>query len=110
MKSISLSKNESTVLLALACVGLIIPNGIFLYYFFADTVTFNAAIANPVAVVFISEAFFLMFLVAWLLHRTGTNRLKPVLFIILSLLGSMAFSIPLAIKLIFRDGSNTANE
>lgn len=60
-----------------------------------------AALRDPVGGVFILEPVFLMFLVAWLLARF---RRKPgaLLFIILSLVGSLAFSMPWVLRTLDR--------
>jgi Na+/citrate or Na+/malate symporter len=102
MKPITLSPREATVLAALAGFGLLVPNGVFLWYFFARPETVRSAFANPVALVFIGEAFLLMFLFAWLLGRLGSRRPTRWSFVGLSLLGSLAFSVPLALWLNFR--------
>ena len=105
MKKICLTRTESTVLIALSLIGLIIPNGVFLYYFLSDQTITNQALSNPISLVFIIEAFVLMFLFAWLLNKASIKKPTPLLFIILSLLGSMVFSVPLAIYSIFNSNN-----
>ena len=85
---------QEKLLLALAAFGFAVPNGCFLYVVFTDPATFQAALANPIALVFIAEAFLLMFLGAWLIHRWGVRSPGWKAFIVLSLIGSLAFSIP----------------
>jgi len=87
-------KTEKRILLILAVLGLIIPNGIYVYHQFAKPDIVAAALANPVAAVFIAEAFFLMFFFAWLIHRLGFRKPDWIVFIITSLIGGMAFSVP----------------
>lgn len=53
---------QEKVLLALAVSGFIVPNGVFLYYALVAPAALHAAFSNPVSLVFITEAFFLMFL------------------------------------------------
>jgi uncharacterized PurR-regulated membrane protein YhhQ (DUF165 family) len=82
------------LLLALAIFGMVIPNGLFLYYLFFAPEVVNAAFANPIALVFMMEALLLMILLAWLIHIAGYRSPGWLAFIIMSLLGSMAFSVP----------------
>ncbi|MBP6507230.1 MAG: hypothetical protein KA257_06665 [Opitutaceae bacterium] len=102
MKSIVLTPRESSGLVALAIFGLLVPNGIFLYYFFTAPEVVRQTLSNPVALVFIAEAFFLMFLLAWLLRRAGSTKPTGWVFVVLSLVGSMAFSVPVALWLAFK--------
>jgi hypothetical protein len=101
MTQLSFDKLEATIMVLIACLGMIIPNGIFLYFCFADMSVLLNAIGNPIALVFISEAFYLMFLFAWFLNRTKAKNPRPVMFVILSLAGSMAFSVPLTLWFLF---------
>src|SRR3954471_24926150 len=85
---------QEKLLLALAIFGLIVPNGFFLYYSLIAPASLHTALNNPVALVLIIEAFFLMFLFAWVIHRAGFRSPGWLAFIIMSLVGSMVFSIP----------------
>ena len=106
MKLPVLHSGESAVLLIFAVFGLVVPNGIFLLVLFKRPELLLAALANPVALVFILEAFFLMFLVAWLLARAEAKKSVWMGFIALSLIGSMMFSVPLLLRRLFaRDGT-----
>ncbi len=88
------SIGQERLLLALAAAGFIVPNGVFLFYLMAEPAIFKAALRNPVALVFIAEAFFLMFLFAGVIRRQGFRAPGWFAFIALSLAGSMAFSVP----------------
>lgn len=85
---------QERLLAGLAFFGLCVPNGIFLYYSLVRPDVLGAALANPVALVFIAEAFILMFLFAWLIRRQGLRSPGWFAFVVLSLVGSMVFSIP----------------
>jgi len=85
---------QERLLLGLAIFGLVVPNGVFLYYSIAQPAALHAALANPAALVFVVEAFILMFLFAWLIHRSGFRSPGWLAFIIMSLVGSMVFSVP----------------
>jgi hypothetical protein len=49
---------------------------------------------NPVAAAFIFEAFVVMGLLAWLVRRFRIGVLPWAVFVLLSLVGGLAFSIP----------------
>ena len=52
------------------------------------------AMRNPVAAAFIFEAFVVMGLLAWLVRRFRIGVLPWMAFVLLSLVGGLAFSIP----------------
>ena len=82
--------------------GFFVPNGAFIYFSVASPGTARAAISNPISVVLMAEAFFLMFLFAWLLKRAYIKRPTGLVFVIMSVVGSMAFSVPATIYLACR--------
>jgi len=96
-----LTSVESKLLFALAIFALIVPNGIFLWYAFFDRDVVFAALTNPVSLVFVLEAFALMGLFAWLIAKTRLTRPGWKGFVLLSLVGSMLFSVPLVIRRVF---------
>lgn len=105
-----LNARESRGFALLALFGLLGPNCVFCYYFFTRPDVVSAALCNPVALVFISEAFLLMFLFAWLLRRMKGAPIGGGLFILLSLLGSMAFSVPFVLRRILSASSRAASK
>jgi hypothetical protein len=102
-----LSSTAEKFLLALAVFGFIGPNGCFVYFALSDFGTVLEALRNPIALVFITEAFALMFLIAWLLHHWGWRRPGWGWFVVLSLLGSLLFSVPLYLYLASRAARST---
>lgn len=92
------------VLLAAAMVGLVGINGPFLYFTLLDRETCLAALGNGMALVFLAEALFLMFLFAVLIAKMGWKKPGWLFFIAMSLLGSLAFSIPFQLYLLSRPG------
>lgn len=84
---------QERMLAILATFGFLVPNGIFVYASMQADVL-RVALSNPIALMFIIEALFLMALFAWLIHRSGNKYPGWQAFIILSVLGSMAFSVP----------------
>ena len=109
MNTLMFSKREQTTLLVLAIAGLIIPNGIFLRYAFSDSDYMKQALGNPISLVFIAEAFFLMFLFAWLIRKMEIRKPTGFFFIVMSILGSMAFSVPASLYLAFRAKSDESS-
>ena len=85
---------QEKLLLAVALFGLLVPNGIFLYFSGVAPNLLPAAIANPIALVFMLEATVLMLFFAWLIRHRGLNRPGWIAFIVMSLAGSLVFSIP----------------
>ncbi len=102
IKPLSFTKREARFLGGLALFGALIPNGIFCYYFFTAPEVTKDALSNPISLVFIIEAFILMALFAWLLRKTVRNGVGATRFVVMSLLGSMVFSIPATLYLMFR--------
>ena len=98
---------QERLLLTLAVFGLIVPNGSFLYYSLVAPAALRAALSNPVALVFITEAFLLMFLFAWVIGHLGFRSPGWLAFIIMSLFGSLVFSVPAFLYLASRNARKT---
>ncbi len=94
MNQIENREFASRVALILSIFGFVVPNGVFLFYFFTDFDAMTAALANPIALVFFFEAIILMAFFAWLLPMFGIDRPKRREFIVLSLFGSLCCSVP----------------
>jgi hypothetical protein len=88
------TKRERMALFGLALFGFAVPNGVFLYHLFAETGALDDALRNPVALVFVGEAFFLLGLFCWLLRRVRGTSPGWLGFLLMSIAGSMAFSVP----------------
>lgn len=97
-----LARSQRNLLLGFAVAGFVVPNGIFLYYLVADFSVVSAAHTNPVAAAFIGEAIFLMALFAWLLKRALPHSRHWLGFLAASIIGSLAFSVPLFVVLLAR--------
>ena len=97
---------QEKLLVVLAGFGFVGPNGLFLYSILFAPTTLRAALSNPVALVFIAEAFLLMFLLAWLIHHSGFRSPGWRAFIVMSILGSLAFSVPAFLYLASRNARN----
>ena len=82
------------VLLLIALFGLLVPNGLFLYWLFYEYDGLANVIQNKLAVAFILDAFLSLGLIAYYLARSPIGRIKWYWFVVLSLLGGLGFSIP----------------
>jgi peptidoglycan biosynthesis protein MviN/MurJ (putative lipid II flippase) len=71
-------------------------NGAFVYGLLHRAMV-ETALANPLALAFILEAFVLVGLLAYLLRKWGVSRLPWGWFVVLSLLGGLAFALPVAL-------------
>lgn len=91
------SRRERFWLWALAVFGFVGVNGVFVYGLVFRPSLLQAAMSNPVAVAFMVEALVLVGLLAYLFARWGVSRLGWGWFVFLSLVGSMAFAIPVVL-------------
>lgn len=102
------SEIQERFLLTTAIVGFMVPNGLFVYHSLLHPAAFQTALANPVALLFMAEALLLMLLLAWLIHHLGFRSPGWLAFIIMSLVGSMAFSVPAFLFLASRKASSNS--
>jgi hypothetical protein len=105
MKPLTFSSRSRAFLLLVSILGFTVPNGVFLWFAFTQFSAISTTLTDPVALVFIVEAFVLMFLLAWLVHRSGA-RPGWLAFIVMSLIGSLAFSVPAWLWLASRETSS----
>ena len=85
---------RKAVLYVFAAIGFFVLNAAFIYYAIAQPHLMDEAMANPIALVFMLEAFALVGFFAWLIVRAGLKEPGALAFIVLSIIGSMAFSVP----------------
>ena len=93
------SRAERSWLLALGAVGLLGINGVFLWSLYTRPDAVREALANPLALAFVVEAMLLVATLAWLFRKWSLTRLGWGWFVVLSLVGSLAFAIPVALLL-----------
>lgn len=86
-------------LLAAAIAGFLLINCPFLYFALIATEVYSAGMQNGLALIFIAEAFLLTALIAYIIARMGWKQPGWVFFVGMSLLGSLAFSIPFQLYL-----------
>jgi hypothetical protein len=89
------SPSERVLLIAISVLGLLGLNGVFLLVML-DARLRQQALADPLVWVLMIEALIVTGLLAWAFARQGIGRLQPVWFWALSLLGGLAFSVPIA--------------
>ncbi len=82
-----------------------VVNGAFAYGLLFQPDALTAALTNPLATAFIVEALVLVGVFAYRFERWGVSQLGWGWFVFLSLLGSMAFAIPVVLLFPRRDGS-----
>jgi hypothetical protein len=90
------------MLLAIALFGFVVPNGYFLYWLFNEFGSVQEVMSNHLAVAFILDAFIAMGLLAYLFAKRPPGPLGWPWFVGLSILGGLAFSIPLYLWMNFR--------
>ena len=96
-------------LAALGVFGFLAINGAFVYGLLFQADALSTALTNPLAAAFIAEALILVGVFAYLFERWGVSRMGWRWFVFLSLLGSMAFAIPVVLLFPRRGQGNAAN-
>jgi hypothetical protein len=91
---IVLSKPQRFWLWITAIVGLVGPNGLFLYFALYRGSEFSVAMNNPITRAFMLDAFAAMAILAYLFAKWRVGRLSWIWFIVLSLIGGLMFSVP----------------
>lgn len=82
------------ILLVIALFGLLVPNGIFIYWLFTEFRGVGEVLQNKLAVAFIIDAFLAMFLIAYYFARHPIGKVKWYWFVVLSIIGGLGFSLP----------------
>lgn len=102
-RGVEYTRRERIWLVALAAFGFLAVNGAFAYGMLFQPDAMAEALANPLAAAFIVEALVLTGVFAYLFERWGVSRLGWKWFVGLSLLGSMAFALPIVLLFPRRD-------
>ncbi len=95
-EQVQYSPRERFWLWTLAIFGFISVNGAFAYGLFQPG-ALAEALTNPLALAFILEAMVLVGVIAYLLSKWGVSRMSWQWFVILALLGSIAFALPVVL-------------
>jgi hypothetical protein len=91
------SVTERAVLWTLAVIGGVGLNTAFLYGLLVEPAMLTSALANPLSLAFIVESLLLMGVFAHLLTKWGVSKWHGGWFVLLSLLGGMAFALPIVL-------------
>lgn len=89
-----MKNTRQSLLLSIAAFGLLVPNGMFLYYLFAEFTSIAQVLNDRLALGFIIDAFMATGLLAWWFAQHPLGRYSWKTFIVLSLLGGLGFSLP----------------
>ena len=95
-------QNYRRLLLTASIIGFLFVNVPFLYIVAFKGEVYQEGMTNGLALVFMAEAFLLMFFASYLIFRMGYRKPGWLLFIVFSILGSLAFSIPFFLYLHIR--------
>ena len=95
-EEVEYSPRERFWLWALAAFGFVVLNGVFVYGILQPEMI-EEAMTNPLALVFIGEALLLVGVMSYLLAKWQVIRLSWPWFVLFSLLGSMAFALPVVL-------------
>ena len=82
------------ILLIIAIFGLLVPNGIFIYWLLTEFHSFSQVYTDKLALGFILDCFLAMFLLAYWFAVNPIGKIKWYWFIVLSLIGGLGFSLP----------------
>lgn len=102
MESFEKLRPHRTGLFVLAVIGLLGLNGIFVYFALLEPTVLTDAMKNPVSLVFMLEAFVMVGFGAWMIRLRGLRRPGWFAFVVLSLIGGLAFSVPAVLLLQMR--------
>lgn len=89
-------------LLFLAVVGNLVPGGLFLFWLLNDYSSLSGALSDRLALAFLVDLLMSTFVLAYLFARKPLGPVKWPWFVALSLLGTLAFGIPLFLWLNWR--------
>jgi hypothetical protein len=89
-------------LLLVAAFGMLLPNGLFLYWLIYDFTSLSAALSDKAALAFALDVFGSTGLLAHLFARKPVGPVRWPWFLVLSLLGTLCFGIPLYLWLNWR--------
>ena len=82
------------MLLVVALIGLVVPNGFFVYWLFHEFHGLAAVMQDRLALGFILDALMALVLLAWHFARAPIGRFRWPWFVAFSLIGGLGFSLP----------------
>ena len=81
-------------LVLVALLGLVVPNGLFIYWLFVEFQGLDAVLQNKLALAFMLEAFLLLVLLSVYFARRPIGRVAWGWFVALSIIGGLGFGLP----------------
>ncbi len=81
-------------LLGIALLGLVVPNGLFVYWLLTQFEGWRSVLRDTLALSFILDAFLALVLLAYGFARSPIGPVRWPWFVALSLLGGLGFGIP----------------
>ena len=81
-------------ILIAALFGLLVPNGLFIYWLLTEFHGVGDVINDRLALAFIIEAFLVLVIMAVYFARNPIGTVKWYCFVVLSLIGGLGFGIP----------------
>lgn len=82
-------------LLLIAFFGLVVPNGLFVYWLFFEFHGLGPVLQDTLALGFILDVFLVLIVLSVYFARHPLGRVKWYWFVVLSFLGGLGFSLPL---------------
>ena len=89
-------------LLLVAGFGMLVPNGIFVWWLTRHSFDLLAPLSDPLALAFVLDVFASTFLLCWLFSKRPPGPYRWWWFLGLSLLGTLCFGIPMYLWLNWR--------
>ena len=83
------------ILILVALFGLIVPNGLFLYWAFAEFTSWQDVRQNYLALAFIIDAVMVLAILTVYFAKRPIGRVHWGTFVLLSLIGGLGFSLPM---------------
>lgn len=81
-------------LVLLALLGLVIPNGLFIYWLVVEFQGLDAVLQDKLALAFMLEAFLLLVVLSVYFARRPIGRVGWGWFVALSIIGGLGFGLP----------------
>jgi hydrogenase/urease accessory protein HupE len=81
-------------LLGIALFGLLVPNGLFVYWLLNECHGLAPVLHDKLALAFVLDAFLAVGVLAAQIARTRSGRVSWAAFVALSLVGGLGFSVP----------------
>jgi len=89
-----MTHNLRNLLLVIAVFGLFVPNGMFIYYIVVQFSSISGVLNDLLTLGFIIDACMATGLIAWWLSKNSIGKYTWKMFVLLSLIGGLGFSLP----------------